>query len=258
MALELTLAEKKDGVGIITLNRPDKLNAMNHALMMEMHTSLTEFEEADDVSVVIMTGSGERAFCAGGDIHEEAELSKGENVTREDFKKWQGDFDNQWHIANYKKPIICALNGLAYGGGAYLAASFDIRIGCERSDFRFVAVKAGLVGGTWTVPFIVGFPMAKELLFTGRVVKAEEAYRIGLLNHLVPAAEVLPFSIAMAREIAGNYQSAVRGLKNIINHNIGRGLSEMRAYDKETTEKTVTMPNPKDSFAAFLKSHEKK
>jgi enoyl-CoA hydratase len=258
MALELTLAEKKDGVGIITLNRPDKLNAMNHALTMEMHEALTEFEEADDVSVVIMTGAGERAFCAGGDIHEEAELSKGNTITREDFKKWHGDVDNQWHIANYKKPIICALNGLAYGGGAYLSASFDIRIGCERSDFRFLAVKAGLVGGTWTLPFIVGFPMAKELLFTGRVVKAEEAYRIGLLNRLVPPDNVLPTSVAIAKEIAGNYQSAVRGLKNILNHNIGRGLREMRDYDKETTEKTVTMPNPKDSFAGFLKNHDQK
>ena len=258
MTSELTLTEKKDGVGIIILNRPAKLNAMNNALTQEIHTTLTEFEEADDVKVVIMTGAGERAFCAGGDIHEEAELSKGNTITREDFKKWHGDVDNQWHIANYKKPIICALNGLAYGGGAYLSASFDIRIGCERSDFRFVAVKAGLVGGTWTLPFIVGFPMAKELLFTGRVVKAEEAYRIGLLNHLVPASEVLPFSIAMAKEIAGNYQSAVRGLKNILNHNIGQGLSEMRDYDKDTTARTVTMPNPKDSFAQFLKSHEKK
>jgi enoyl-CoA hydratase len=258
MTLELTLVEKKDGVGIITLNRPAKLNAMNHALTMEIHTSLTEFEEADDVSVVIVTGTGERAFCAGGDIQEEAELSKEKNITREDFKKWHGDIDNQWHIANYKKPTICALNGLAYGGGAYLASSFDIRVGCDRSAFRFLAVKAGLVGGTWTLPFIVGFPMAKELLFTGRVVKAEEAYRIRLLNHLVPASEVLPFSIAMAKEIAGSYQSAVRGLKNILNHNIGRGLSEMRDYDKETTERTVTMPNPKDSFAAFLKDHEKK
>jgi enoyl-CoA hydratase len=258
MTFELILTEKKDGVGIITLNRPAKLNAMNHALTQDIHTALAEFEEADDVSVVIVTGAGERAFCAGADINEEAALSKENTITREDFKKWHGGIDNPWHIANFKKPTICALNGLAYGGGAYLAAAFDIRIGCERSAFRFLAVKAGLVGGTWTLPFIVGFPMAKELLFTGRVVKAEEAYRIGLLNHLVPAAEVLPTSIDMAKEIAGNYQSAVRGLKNILNHNIGQGLSEMLNYDKETTARTVTMPNPKDSFAAFLKDHEKK
>jgi enoyl-CoA hydratase len=258
MSPELILAEKKDGIGIITLNRPKKLNAMNNDLTMEMHASLTEFEEADDVSVVIVTGAGEKAFCAGGDIHEEAALSDKETITWEDFKKWNGDVNNSWHIENYKKPTICALNGLAYGGGAYLAACFDIRIGCERSDFRFVAVKAGMVGGTWTIPFIVGFPMAKELLFTGRVVKAEEAYRIGLLNHLVPADEVLPTSIAMAKEIAGNYQSAVRGLKTILNHNIGQGVDEMLKYDRETTAKTVTMPNPKDGFAGFLQTHQKK
>ena len=258
MAFELILTEKKVGAGIITLNRPAKLNAMNHALTAEIHTALTQFEEDDDVKVLIMTGAGERAFCAGGDIHEEASLSKENHITREDFKKWHGDIDNPWHIANFQKPTICALNGLAYGGGAYLAATFDIRIGCERSSFRFLAVKVGLLGGTWTLPTIVGFPMAKEILFSGKVVSAEEAYRIGLLNHLVPPSEVMPASLALAKEIAGNYQASVRGLKNILNHNIGLGLSEMRDNEKETVVKSVQMPNPKDSFAGFLSQHEKK
>lgn len=128
---------------------------------------------------------------------------------------------------------------MAYGGGAYLAAAFDIRIGCDRSSFRFLAVKAGLVSGTWTLPMIVGFSMAKELLFTGRVVNAEESYRIGLLNHLVPAAGVLPTSIDIAKEIAGNYQSAVRGLKDILNHNIGMGLSEMYNNERQTVTRSV-------------------
>lgn len=225
MSFEFILTEKKESVGIITLNRPAELNAMNHTLTQELHTALTEFEEADDVSVVIVTGAGEKAFCAGGDIREEAELSKEKNITREDFKKRPGDVDNTWYIANYKKPIICALNGLAYDSGAYLAAAFDIRIGCNRSSFRFLSVKGELESGTRTLPMIVGFPMAKELLFSGRVVTAEEAYRIGLLNHLVPPAEVLPTSIGLAKEIGGNHQSAVCGLKDIINHEIGVGLN---------------------------------
>lgn len=256
MAFELILAEKKDGAGIITLNRTAKLNAMNHALTVEIHTALTQFEEDDEVKVLIVTGAGERAFCAGGDIQEEASLSKESNFTLDDFKKWHGDIDNAWHVANYKKPTICALNGLAYGGGAYLSVTFDIRIGCERSTFRFLAVRAGLVSGTWTLPAIVGFPMAKELLFTGRVVSAEEAYRIGLLNHLVPAAEVMPASLEIAREIAGNYQSAVRGLKEILNHHIGMG--EMRDYERQVVASSVKLTNPRDGFAEFLKNHEKK
>lgn len=257
MALNTILSEKKDGIGIITLHRPAKLNAMNHVLIQEVHTVLTRFEDDDEVKVIIMTGAGERAFSAGADIHEEAEMSKGSNITLEDFNKWRGNVDNNWHIANYKKPTICALNGLAYGGGASLASSFDIRIGCERSPFRFLAVKAGLIHATWTLPTIVGFPMAKELLFTGRIIPADEAYRIGLLNHLVPAAEVMPASLDMAREIAGNYQSAVRGLKNILNHNIGLRLSEMHQNERQTITESVKMPNPKDSFAKFLESHEK-
>ena len=258
MTSKLTLIEKKDGVGIITLNRPAKLNALNSALTQEIHKALTDFEEADDVKVVIMTGAGERAFCAGGDIYEEAVLSKEKYITSEDFNRWHGGVDNFWHVANFKKPTICALNGLAYGGGAYLAAAFDIRIGCDRSSFRFIAVKAGLVNGTWTLPMIVGLPITKEILFTGKVINAEESYRIGLLNHLVSAAEVMPASIDMAREIAGNYQSAVRGLKDILTGNIGMGLNEMYNNEKQTVIRSVTMPNPKDSFAGFLKSHEKK
>jgi enoyl-CoA hydratase len=258
MAYEFVLTEKRDGVGIITLNRPAKLNAMNAALIQEMHLALTEFEADEDVKVLIMTGVGERAFCAGADIHEEAEMTRNNNVTREDFRRWQRGIDNPYHIATYKKPTICALNGLAYGGGGYLSIAFDIRIGCERSDFRFLAAKAGLVSGTWSLPLVVGWPMAKELLFTGRIAKAEEAYRIGLLNHLVAPNEVMSYSINMAKEIAGNYQSAVRGIKDILNHNIGLGLAEAHENERETVEKSVNSPNPKDSFAAFLKTHEKK
>ncbi len=258
MTSGLTLTEKRDGIGIIILNRPAKLNAMTNALTQEVHTALTEFEEADDVKVVIMTGAGERAFSAGADIHEEAALSKENHITRDDFNKWHEGVNNTLHVANFKKPTICALNGLAYGGGAYLAAAFDIRIGCNRTSFRFLAVKAGLVSGTWTLPTIVGFPIAKELLFTGRVIDAEESYRIGLLNHLVPAAEVLPISIDIAKEIAGNYQSAVRGLKDILNHNIGMGLSEMYHNEQQTIAKSVIMPNPKDGFAEFLIKHKQK
>ena len=105
---------------------------------------------------------------------------------------------------------------------------------------------------------IVGLPITKELLFTGKVINAEESYRIGLLNHLVSAAEVLPASIEMAREITGNYQSAVRGLKDILNSNIGMGLNEMYNNEKQTVIRSVTMPNRKGSFSGFLKSHERK
>jgi len=218
MAFEFILTEKKDGAGIITLNRPAKLNAMNHALIQEVHTALTEFREDDDVRVLIMTGAGEKAFSAGADIHEEAEITKNPNITPEDLNRWRGNVDNNWQIANYPKPTICALNGLAYGGGAYLSAAFDIRIGCERSTFRFLAVKVGLLSGTWTLPTLVGFPMAKEILFSGKVVSAEEAYRIGLLNHLVPPSEVMPYSLALAKEIAGVKGYDVNHVKEMITY----------------------------------------
>lgn len=173
------------------------------------------------------------------------------------MNRWRGNVDNTWHVANYKKPTICALNGLAYGGGSYLAAAFDIRIGCEKSTFRFLSVKVGMVGGTWTLPQIIGFSLTKELLFSGRVVPADEAYRIGLLNHLVTAAEVMPASLALAKEIAGNNQPCVVGIKEILNRNIGLGLAEMRANERQTVIRSIPIPNPKDSFSQFLKEHKK-
>jgi enoyl-CoA hydratase len=257
MAFEYILAEKQSGIGIITLNRPAKLNAMNHDLMQEVHLALTDFENDAEIRVLVMTGAGEKAFCAGADIHEEAEISSASTITTDDLSRWRGKADNTWHVANYKKPTICALNGLAYGGGAYLAAAFDIRIGCQKSDFRFVGVKAGMVGGTWSLPQIIGFPMTKELLFSGRVVLAEEVYRIGLMNHIVFPAEVMPVSLALAREIAGNYQPCVMGIKEILNGNIGLGLPEMHDNERQTVVKKVPIPNPKDSFASFLNTHKK-
>ena len=257
MAFEYILTEKTDMVGVITLNRPAKLNAMSSDLMQEVHAALNDFENDPDVHVLVMTGAGEKAFCAGADIHEDAKIGPGKTITPEDMNRWRGHVDNTWHVANFRKPTIAALNGLAYGGGAYLAAAFDIRIGCERTNFRFVGVKAGMVGGTWSLPQIIGFPMTKELLFSGRVINADEVYRIGLMNHMVPAAEVMPYSMALAKEIAANYQPCVMGIKEILNGDIGGTLLEMHENERQTVLRKVPIPNPKESFAGFLSTHKK-
>src|SRR5439155_2285647 len=194
MAYDFIISERLDGVALVTLNRPDKLNALSFPLMQELDDALTGYEADDGVAAVILTGAGERAFSAGADIHEMAGLSSQELAER---GAERGRIS--WHIASYTKPIIGAINGLAYGGAALLSASLDLRIGCDKSQFRFLAASYGRVNSTWSLPALVDLPKAKELLFTGRVVAAEEALRIGLLNEIVPAAKLIEAAIDMGR-----------------------------------------------------------
>src|SRR5579872_752343 len=165
MEYEFILAERRDGVALITLNRPDKLNALSFPLMSELDDALTEYEGDDSIGAVILTGAGDRAFSAGADIHEMAGLSSEELAKR---AATRGEIS--WHIASYTKPIIGAINGLAYGGAALLSSSLDLRIGCEKTQFRFLAATYGRVNSTWSLPALVGTPKAKELLYTGRAI----------------------------------------------------------------------------------------
>ena len=189
MAHQFIVDERHDGVAVITLNRPEKLNALSFDLVRELDEALTAHETDDAVKAVILTGAGERAFSAGADIHEMAALSSEELAQRQEFRGAA-----IWHIASYAKPLIGAINGLAYGGAALLASTLDLRIGCERSQFRFLAASYGRVNSTWSLPLLVGLPKAKELLYTGRAVAADEALDIGLLNQVVPAPRLLETS----------------------------------------------------------------
>ena len=182
MDCETILVETADGVATITLNRPDKLNAMNRQMMQEVQQTLKALEADDGVGCVVFTGAG-RAFSAGGDIHEQREHDR--KYTQEELDRMR-TYAPLYDIGTCTKPTIGMMNGLAYGGAAVFASSLDIRVGCEDTKFRFLAAAYGRINATWTLPNQVGWPIAKELLFTARVVEAEEAYRIGLLNHLVP------------------------------------------------------------------------
>src|SRR5712672_1767977 len=137
MAYEFILTERLDGCAIITLNRPEKLNALSFPLMTEVEAALCEYEADDAIKAVILTGAGDRAFSAGADIHEMAGLSSEELAVRGETR---GSIS--WHIANYSKPLIGAINGLAYGGAALLSSSLDLRIGCEKTQFRFLAARS--------------------------------------------------------------------------------------------------------------------
>src|SRR5260370_41348895 len=216
MVYEYILSERRDGVALITLSRPEKLNALSVPLMSEVDDALTEYEQDEAIKAVILTGAGDRAFSAGADIHEMAGLSSEELAVRSDTR---GKIS--WHIASYSKPLIGAINGLAYGGAALLSSSLDLRVGCERTQFRFLAASYGRVNSTWSLPALVGMPKAKELLYTGRVVAAEEALRIGLLNQVVPAAKVVEAAVEVGQMIGKNDARMVRGIKRLLHEGVG-------------------------------------
>jgi enoyl-CoA hydratase/carnithine racemase len=241
------LLEKQEGVGVITLNRPERLNALNRALTTELEQALTRFENDDELKAIIVTGAGDKAFSAGADIHEMVEQSEAQPEERS-----SGGADWVWHLATYRKPTIGAINGLAYGGGALMSSTFDIRLGCQRSSFRFLAAAYGRVNSTWSLPMIVGWPVAKELLFTGRVVEAEEAFRIGLLNKLVPSSQLREVALEMGRTIAANSTGAVQGIKEILLRDIGMSWRDMLVNETQTVSRSVRVPPPSESFKDFL------
>src|SRR5438874_4554782 len=160
MPFEFILTERFDAIALITLNRPEKLNALSFPLVRELDEALTKYEADDGIKAVILTGAGDRAFSAGADIHEMAGLSAEELATRGEVRGRA-----TWHIATFAKPLIGAINGLAYGGAALLSSTLDLRIGCERAAFRFLAASYGRVNSSWSLPPLVRLPQANELLY---------------------------------------------------------------------------------------------
>ena len=245
------LVDKSQGVGIVTLNRPAQLNAMNHQLSTELHEAVTSLSADDDVGCIVITGAGNRAFSAGGDIHEQRE---GDRKYSEAELEARGATRSRgsYEISACSKPTIGMMNGLAYGGAAVLASSLDMRVGCEHCSFRFLAAAYGRINSTWTLPNQVGWPVAKELLFSGRVVEAEEALRIGLLNHLVPCDQLREKTMWLATMIAGNRRESVMGIKALLLEQKAQNLEQQWASERSYTTKVVRGAKAESAFPEFI------
>jgi enoyl-CoA hydratase len=247
MNYEHILIEKEDGVGIITLNRPDVLNAMNRRLSSELRDAVKAMDADDGIGCIVVTGAG-RAFSAGGDIHEQRADDRTMTDAEQEARRTRGSYE----IGASAKPTIGMMNGLAYGGAGVLASSLDMRIGCEDSKFRFLAAAYGRINSTWTLPNQVGWPMAKELLFSARVVEAEEAYRIGLLNHLVPREQLRAKTLELARTIAANNRAAVMGIKQLLLKQMSQNLEEQYEEERHFTTHIVRGAKAEDAFPEFI------
>ena len=249
MEYEHILLQREDGVGIVTLNRPEKLNAMNRKLGAELGDAFRQLNSDDAIGCIVVTGSGEKAFSAGGDIQEQ--LNDDKRYTQEELDK-MGNPRRSYEIAASAKPTIGMMNGLAYGGAAVLASSLDMRIGCESTKFRFLAAAYGRINSTWSLGCQIGWPMAKELLFSARIVEAEEAYRIGLLNHLVPRAQLRAKTMELAKTIAGNHRGAVMGVKALLLRQQGESQEAQWQAEYEYTTTVMRGTKAKDAFPEFL------
>jgi enoyl-CoA hydratase/carnithine racemase len=208
------------GVAVLTLDRPEVMNAIDMALFEALDEALAALQDDACARAVVITGAGDRAFSAGFDIHEMAGFDG--PAMRAAFDRRDGLF---LRVACYRKPVIAALNGVAYGAGALLAAAADIRLGCPTTRFKVTASTYGAANATWTLPRIVGPSKAKEILFTGRAVDAEEAVSIGLLNQLERDRSVLDAAVAMAAMIAANPPEGVEAVKALVDGGFGGGLA---------------------------------
>lgn len=206
--MEPILVERRGRVGLVTLNRPEKLNALNSALVNQLERALQALDADGEVGAIVITGAGDRAFSAGGDMAEQ--------VAALDEQRTFPRVNASAVVHAVKKPTIAAIRGYCFGGGALLAIHCDIRIGGDDARLKFHGASYGRAPGAAVLPRIVGEARAKELLFTGDEVSASEAFRIGLLNQLVPPDAVVETAVAMAARIAANSPPAVRALKEII------------------------------------------
>lgn len=252
--------EKVGHVAFLTMNRPEVLNAMNRQLTGELHDAVNEANEDPDIGCIVITGADTHprvpAFTAGGDIHQQREDQAALNagtLTRDDMdaqsaRRQRGSYE----VSASAKPVIGMINGLAYGGGAVLSSSLDIRIGSDAARFRFLAAAYGRINSTWTLVNQVGWPQAKELLFTARIVEAEEAYRIGLLNHLVPSYKLREKTMEVATQIATNDVPSVIGIKRLLLQHMGGSLEDQWANERDFTTNVLRGTLAEEAFPDFL------
>ena len=250
MTYKNLLTKKSDGIGWITINRPDKLNAMNLETIGELKAAFGEFEADAEVRAVILTGSGEKAFVAGADISEFVQLNAetGRRYSREGQALTRS-------IENFPKPVIAAINGFALGGGTEIALACHIRLASENAKLGQPEVKLGIIpgyGGTQRLARLVGKGKAMEMILTGRMVEAKEAADIGLVNKVVPAAELPAAAEALAKEAIKNGPLAIASSVEAINRGLDLTLDEGLELEAEIFGRTCATEDFKEGAKAFL------
>lgn len=247
MNYQMILTERRGHVGLITLNRPQALNALNNQLMREVMDALESFDADADVGAMVITGN-EKAFAAGADIKEMADKSMTEMIDSDHV----GVFGR---IRAIQKPVIAAVSGWALGGGCEVALSCDMIIASESAKFGQPEITIGVIpgaGGTQRIARAVGKAIAMEMILNNRTLSAQEAYQFGLVNRVVPIEEYLNEALKLAEEIASRAPMAIRAAKKMINQAYEETLSEGLAEEKQTFYDLFASEDQKEGMKAFI------
>lgn len=227
---ETLIYQKEESMGIVTLNRPERMNALSFQLKEEVSALFDDMEKDEEVKVVILTG-GEKVFSAGADIKERRKVQLSQSEFYFAQRKSQ---DFYTRINEFEKPVIGAISGVAIGGGCELALVCDLRIASDTARFGQPEVKIGVIpaaGGTQRLPRLIGVTKAKELLFTGDSIDAQEAYRLGLVNKVVPVDQLMEEAKALAKKLIDNPPLSIKYAKRAVN--VGMELDMVSALDYE-------------------------
>jgi enoyl-CoA hydratase len=254
MAYTTLLFDLADGIATITVNRPDKLNALNATVIAELDDAAGRIERERDIRGVLLTGAGAKAFVAGADISEIGS----QGVTEGQARARAGQRMMR-RLEQCGKPVVAAVNGFALGGGCELALACDIRIAAENALFGFPEVTLGILpglGGTQRLPRLVGPGVAKEMIFSGRRIKAEEARMINLVNRVVPEGEALNAARELAGEIAANGPIAVQHAKAAANKAQDLDLVSGLEYEADQFALLFATEDAREGMGAFVEKRQ--
>jgi enoyl-CoA hydratase len=247
MSAENIIVETRGRVGVIRLNRPQALNALNRALMHEVDAAVDGFEADDSIGCLLITGS-EKAFAAGADIKEMADKTFNE--------AFRGDFTAGWHrVADARKPVVAAVAGFALGGGCELALQCDVIIAADNAKFGQPEIKLGIIpgiGGTQRLTRAVGKAKAMDLILTGRMMDAQEAERSGIAARVVPAATLLDEAFKVAETIASMSLPSVLAAKEAVNRAFETSLAEGIRFERRIFHSLFATADQKEGMAAFI------
>lgn len=254
MSYQTIIIETKDNVGLITLNRPDALNALSNRVIGELARALDDFENNNAIGAIVLTGS-EKAFAAGADIREMQP------------KTWPDTFvddfitDGWERVANCRKPIIAAVAGYALGGGCEIAMMCDFILAADTALFGQPEIKIGIwpgAGGSQRLTRFVGKSKAMEMCLTGRMMDAAEAERAGLVSRIIPSANLVEDAVKTAQQIASMSRPAAMMVKDVVNRAYETTLSEGVRYERRMFQASFGMPDQKEGMAAFVEKRNPK
>jgi enoyl-CoA hydratase len=247
---QMILTETRNRVGLITLNRPQALNALNNQLMREVMDALEAFDNDEGIGAMVITGN-EKAFAAGADIKEMADKSITEMMDRDHVAVFG-------RIRTIQKPVIAAVSGWALGAGCEVAMACDMIVASESAKFGQPEITIGVIpgaGGTQRLTRAVGKVIAMEMILNNRTLTAQEAYQFGLVNRIVPVAGFLDEALKLAEEIASRAPVAVRAAKKMINQSYERTLAEGLDEEKQTFYNLFASEDQKEGMKAFIEKH---